>query len=309
MRIDQLPHQSIKEKVRTGAPVFILVNPVEYHGPHLSLHTDGLISEGIAKDLYSRMLARHPSWPFLEFAPIELGVDPTPGPGSQKTSYFRLRSSILQAAKSLVEIGAEKVIWVTFHGGPAHNTAIHAGIDYLADKGIPSFNVMNLVLETMIDYDESYFAAAFESISDLAVRERLKNEMMSDLHGGFYETSMALHYAPQSVAKNYQETPDCPKIELNAVLSVFKTLVDRFGSRRLSREMGFGFYALSWAALKPFPGYTSRPRLANLDAGRVFAADLMRRSLTACERVFEQKEKAPRPILEWSALIGSLLFG
>ena len=33
----------------TGAPVFLCVNPVEYHGPHLSLHNDRLISEGVAR--------------------------------------------------------------------------------------------------------------------------------------------------------------------------------------------------------------------------------------------------------------------
>ena len=309
MRIDQLPFQDVKEKVKTGAPVFILVNPVEYHGPHLSLRTDGLISEGIAKDLYERLKIKHPEWPFLEFAPIELGVDPTPGPGSQKTSFFKLKSVILEAAKSLAECGAEKVIWVTFHGGPAHNTAIHAGIDYLAKKGIPSFNVMNLVLETMIDYDSNYFATAFESISDVATRQQLKEEMMSDLHGGFYETSIALVYAPESVAKNYQQTPDCPRFELSPILKIFKSLIDRYGSKRFQKEMGFGFYALSWIKLKPFPGYTSKPRLANLAAGQVFSADLMRRCLRASEEVLEQKQKAPRPILEWSVLLGSVLFG
>ena len=41
-----MPHKKMTEMLKSGAPVYVLVNPVEYHGPHLSLYTDEALSIG-----------------------------------------------------------------------------------------------------------------------------------------------------------------------------------------------------------------------------------------------------------------------
>ncbi|MFN7132430.1 MAG: hypothetical protein ACK4N5_10120, partial [Myxococcales bacterium] len=42
------------------APVYLTVNPVEYHGPHLSLHNDRLVSEGLVRALHARLFPGEP---------------------------------------------------------------------------------------------------------------------------------------------------------------------------------------------------------------------------------------------------------
>jgi hypothetical protein len=37
-----VPHHDARRLARSGAPVYLTINPVEYHGPHLSLHNDRL---------------------------------------------------------------------------------------------------------------------------------------------------------------------------------------------------------------------------------------------------------------------------
>jgi hypothetical protein len=46
-----LPHIEAAARAGEGAPAFLFVNPVEYHGPHLSLHNDRHISVGLARRL------------------------------------------------------------------------------------------------------------------------------------------------------------------------------------------------------------------------------------------------------------------
>ena len=40
-----------------GAPVWLGVNPVEYHGPHLSPHNDVLVCAGLVRDIHAKYLA------------------------------------------------------------------------------------------------------------------------------------------------------------------------------------------------------------------------------------------------------------
>src|SRR5438105_3637126 len=100
----------------TGAPVYLPINPVEYHGPHLSLHNDALISRGLATDLHARLAARHPEWPFLVADDLEVGVDPCPGRGTRHTPYPIACALIREACRALAELGAERVVLMTFHG-------------------------------------------------------------------------------------------------------------------------------------------------------------------------------------------------
>ncbi|HEY4219853.1 MAG TPA: hypothetical protein VGO62_00890, partial [Myxococcota bacterium] len=58
--VNDLPHSEARRALSSGAPVFLLVNPVEFHGPHLPLHNDELIALGLARDLHERLFGAHP---------------------------------------------------------------------------------------------------------------------------------------------------------------------------------------------------------------------------------------------------------
>src|SRR5260370_33859112 len=116
-----MPHAQARALLAAGAPVFLPVNPVEYHGPHLSLHNDGLVSRGLARDIHAVLAQSEGDWPCLVTSDLEGGVDPCPGPGTRATPFRQVRSLVLEACRRLVELGAQRVVLVTFHGGPLHN--------------------------------------------------------------------------------------------------------------------------------------------------------------------------------------------
>jgi creatinine amidohydrolase len=80
----QLPHGEAKKLARSGAPIYLPINPVEYHGPHLPLRNDGLVSSGLIRQLGDRLQKKH-DWPILALPDLEIGVEPSPGVGSRWT--------------------------------------------------------------------------------------------------------------------------------------------------------------------------------------------------------------------------------
>lgn len=294
------PHREARRLVATGAPVFVLVNPIEYHGPHLSLRNDRLVSWGLIRDAAERIARAHPEWPFLVGADLELGVDPAPGPGSCHTSFQVLRRVVRETCRGLVELGARRVVLMTFHGSPLQSAALEEGVRFCLGAGVPALAPLHLLLSAMIELDDpAPFAGAVAHVEDAAVRERLLAHLQYDFHAGFFETSMALHYAPESVSPIHRELPPCPPVKPNGMLAAASRLASSIGRASLARELRLASVGQGWGDLRPFPGYTSEPAFADARAGRFFADVIGERFHAAVEAVLERGEAPPRQPLAW----------
>jgi creatinine amidohydrolase len=300
-----LPHQEARRLVRSGAPVFLTINPVEYHGPHLSLHNDRLVSLGLVADLHARLSKRH-DWPLLLGADLEIGVEPVPGPGTRRTPYPIVRHLVVEACRALAELGATKVVLMTFHGSPLHSLALEAGIELLRAAGVKALAPLNGLLREMLWLDTRKFADAFDFIPDAQERAEMMRTIAVDFHGGFFETSMALHYAPSSVAPDYRSLPPCPEVHPNRGFALAARIARSVGAEQLARELTFAAEGLGWNALRPFPGYTGRPHLASAQAGAVFAERLIDGYEALTEDVFADRAVSPPPIMAW---VGKLSLG
>jgi creatinine amidohydrolase len=300
-----IPHQEARRLAKSGAPVYLTVNPVEYHGPHLSLHNDRLISIGIVREVHEQLAKKH-DWPLLLGADLEVGVEPCPGPGTRRTAFPVVRHLVLEACRAIAELGASKVILMTFHGAPLHNLAIEAGVELLRATGVRAVAPFNGLLNEMLFLDSSEFAGAFAHVADDAERAQMMTALANDFHAGFFETSMALHYAPESVAPDYTSLPPCPDVRPDGTLALASRLARSLGADKLSRELTFAAEGIGWNALRPFPGYTGRPHRATPQAGAVFAAEIVRRYVAGIEDVFAGRAESPPPIMRW---VGTLSLG
>lgn len=264
-------HARARSTLASGAIVTLPVNPVEFHGPHLSLHNDALLGIGLARDLHQRMRARGRDWGLVEARDLELGVQPVPGPGSRPVSYPIARSLVLRACQALAELGARRVVLTTFHGSPLHGLSLEAGVRYLRARGVHAVAPFNLILHRLLRTDPSWFADAYACIDDPDERRSMLSGFHYDFHAGFLETSIALHYAPDSVDPRHRGLPDCPAVTPDAKLAAASRAARRLGRTWLSRELDLASFGTGWYSLRPFPGYTSKPRHANAAAGAVFS--------------------------------------
>jgi creatinine amidohydrolase len=296
--IDAKNPNDARPLIETGAPVFLFVNPLEYHGPHLSLENDALVAQGLARDLHAR-LSEGSDLPFLTASPISAGCDVTVGPGAVETPYREVKRLVLRACRSLVEIGAKKVVLMTFHGGPNHGVALQAGVRFLEEKGVKALAPLHLILREMLTVDPKRFAESYSHIADLNERAAVERELCYDFHAGFFETSMALHYAPESVSQDLAKVPPCPEVKQDRLLRFASRVAGAVGAETLSHELRFAAQGVGWKGLTPFPGYTGRPAHATAASGAFFARHILDRYFEAARDVFAGRAKAPAPIMRW----------
>jgi creatinine amidohydrolase len=301
IRLLELPHRDMKDLLATGAPVYVEINPVEYHGPHLPLRNDALVSQGLLRDLHARLAENHRDWPLLLATGIEAGVDVVLGPGAREATYAALRDLVLDASRALVSIGAKRVVLMTFHGGPLHNLAVHEGVRLLEEARVQAFAPLNLVTEELIALDTSAFRDVFEHVADPAERAALERDLPLDFHAGFFETSMSLHYVPAAVADCYRELPPCPPVVPERTFVAASRVAERLGNSHLAAELRYAAAGRAWYALDPFPGYTGRPAHASARAGSLFARKIVDRYVARAEEIFAGRARSPKPILRWTA--------
>lgn len=294
-----LPHREARALATSGAVVTLCVNPVEYHGPHLSLHNDRVVSLGIARRLGERLEKAGIGGPLVLGGDLELGVDPVSGPGSQRVSYPVVRRVVLEACRALAELGATRVVLMTFHGSPMHDHAVDAGVRWLEARGVRVIAPLVLLLDAMVLGEVGGFDAAFAEVPDPVERELMKRTLAADMHAGFFETSVALAVAPEHVASDHTSVPPCPPTHPPRALTTLSRLFAAAGRRKLAGELRVMAEGIAWMNLRPFPGYTSRPHLASATAGAVFVDGMLDRVEELARRVFVNGERSPRPPFKW----------
>jgi creatinine amidohydrolase len=290
-----------EKAMRGGALVCLPVNPIEYHGPHLSLRNDHLVSVGLMRDLHAALQAAHPS-ELLVARDLDVGVEPAPGPGSVPVSLAEVTARVEEACLWLADRGARRVVLMTFHGSPLHNIALEAGVTLLRRRGVKVLSAFNLVLRELLGLDGSRYADAYAEIADPAERAAMIRTMAQDFHGGFFETSMALHYANSSVLPMHVSVPPCPPLDPQRLPLVASRLARRLGFETLANELAFVADGLAWQALRPFPGYTGRPHRASAAAGAAFGAAIVKLYREVGADVLFGTARSPRPIMRWMPL-------
>lgn len=302
LRLFDLPNAEARALLaRSDAPVYVLVNPVEYHGPHLSLRNDGLVSEGMLRDLDARLAPPGAPREPIVAADLEVGADPVRGPGSRPVPFTIVRDLVVDACEAVAALGARKVVLMTFHGAPLHAAALQAGVEALERRGVRAVVPSNALMRELTRFDVARYGGIFEPVADPADRARLARDARADFHAGFGETSLALHYAPQSVTRDLASVPPCPPVTPLLPALGAAALARKLGRPDVADDFELIARALAWQGLDPFPGYTGEPHLANAESGKRLAALIIDRYVEVVTDVFAGRAKSPPPILAWLA--------
>lgn len=298
-----LPHARARALATSGAPIYLTVNPVEFHGAHLSLHNDRLLARGMCRRIHAGLALERPTWPLVFADDLELGHEAARGLGSRYVDAPTERRLVLEAARSLAELGATRVVLMTFHGGPIHNAILDDAVRLLDRMGVAAVAPLGLALEALVHLeDPEEYRDALDLVPDPAVRARLAARLYEDFHAGFFETSMALALAPGSVG-DHRAQPPCPTVSPDPKLMALSRTLVAAGRRDLAREVSLGAISAAWGMLEPFPGYTSEPAHANAAAGEAFVAHALRMMMPTIRGVFFEGRKAPPPPMAWMDLL------
>lgn len=262
-----LPHRAARALLAEGHPVWLPVNPVEYHGPHLSLHNDHLLATAVAARTHAALGL---DGPLCLTADLEVGVHPTEGPGSRHCAVGQVAAAVEQATLRLADLGARAIVLATFHGAPLHAIALDRGAAAARARGVQVVDPFLWVVAQGVQPDADAIEAAVETVAPDAA-DTLRASLPTDVHAGFFETSLALALAPDAVAADHRALPPCPPVTRDPALMQAASLAERLGRDALAGELRFAAFGRAWQGLRPFPGYTGHPAWANPDAGRLIA--------------------------------------
>jgi creatinine amidohydrolase/Fe(II)-dependent formamide hydrolase-like protein len=112
------------------------------------------------------------------------------------------------------------------------------------------------------------------------------------------ETSFALALAPQSVDALHKTLPDCPPITPDVALMRAARVAAKVGQEKVASELRVAAWGVGWSKLRPFPGYTGKPRHATPESGEVFVRYAVERAVNAAALVF-QGAAPPGPPMAW----------
>jgi len=219
-----------------------------------------------------------------------------------------VRRLVVDACRALADLGARRIVLVTFHGAPLHAHALDAAVRFCRARQIRAIQPHNLLMRELMRVDGSAFAEGFDHIEDAEERAAMMRDMALDFHAGFGETSVALHYAPESVGPIYKTLPPCPPIAPDPPFVAAARAARAAGRTELAVELGFAARGRGWTNLRPFPGYTGRPHRATAEAGAYFARRIVELYEPATRAVFAGSE-GPGPIMPWlvKATLGGLV--
>lgn len=296
--IFDLPHRRARALLATGAPVFLTVDPVEYHGPHLPLNNDRIMSAAVVRALHAGLSSGRAEQPLIRADALPLGVEPAQGPGTRVSPYRVVKDLCASACSALADLGARGIVVVTGHGSPLHSIAIQHAVRALTRRGIRAVAPFNVILHALMDLPATVLADAVATVPEHE-RDALRRSILRDFHAGFGETSLMLHWAPHVVDAVHLELPDVDLSVPDAAAHRAARIAQALGRVQLAKELDFAFYGLAWAKMRPFPGYTGRPRLANAEAGAVLARFAEARMLEATRAVVEDGAAPPEPPMLW----------
>lgn len=213
---------------------------VESHGPHLPLGTDGLIAEGILDRAAD--LKRPAAGPRLRLPLLWLGASAEHGDhaGTLSQEPEALIAQLLALGEGLRRAGLSRLLLFNGHGGNVAASAIAA-----------------LKLRTRLG-----FLAASAHWLDFGLPQALRPPapVAEDVHGGWVETSVLLHLAPDLVRPGRAEArpPRAPAPSLYP-----------------AGPIGWGWKSGDLAD----GGWIGRPDLATADLGEALVEHAARRLL------------------------------
>ena len=206
---------------------------VEQHGPHLSVGTDSIIAQGMCDTVMAR-LPPHLNALFLPVQAVGKSNEHLRSPGTLTLSAQTLISAWTEIGESVARAGIRKLVIVNSHGGNVEVQGIVAR----------ELRVRCQMLVAQTAWRRLGVPAGL--FSDI--------ENAFGIHGGDFETSVMLHFAPTRVKMD-----EARDFVPNAI-----HYAEEFKQLRVT-----GFTSLAWIAEDNHPeGVAGEAHLATAEKGR-----------------------------------------
>lgn len=203
-RLENISHAALESLDPKKTMVIVAVSPIEAHGPHLPLGQDWFEAIKLMEGCAAKAVEKHDGWTALIVPSLPLGCDTIPHFGSVNYPPHIVRDVAYYALRPFAKKGFARLAYSSFHGGPRHFCALEDAADKLTrNYGVAAMSFFSVVASRMSESNIFY-----DAVKDLPDNPMTSAQIEADLHGGFIETSIALHLFPELVEDGWQNLAD-----------------------------------------------------------------------------------------------------
>ena len=246
LRLEEMTMPELDALDRERTLIAIPISPLEAHGPHLPLGTDGFMANQMSDEVLGRLAEQRPDWSYVITPWLPLGCYTLRMPGSIEVPQDVVRGALIAYGRALASQGFRRIVVFNGHGGPGHGAAIEEACRRVSRaRGVRMVYPLGRVL-TDIMKGKLVDRIAHELGRPLTDEER--DELAHDYHAGRRETSLGLYKLPHLV----KGTP----ADLPPVVSSMVGMLRYWWGDRVGRG----------------PGYMGFPARADAEFGRALEA-------------------------------------
>jgi len=261
IKLENLNWKQIDSFDRNKTVFYLIINPLEAHGPHLPVGTDLFTAQDAAVEAIKILQEKKKDLTYVLLPAVPVGYCKflTDFPGSISTSSRVVRDIVYSMGSSLADHGFKYMIICTYHMAIPHLKGIYSAMKKLGSK----YN-----MRTCEPWGPYFFSDKIQKNEP-----KLGFDTSKDMHAGFRETSLMKYQYPYLVDESYKNLQNIYR-DLNSPRVVGKTF----------KQLG----------LKE--GYVGSPALADADYGRWFFNETVNVYVNATIDLYEGKPLSELPV-------------
>jgi creatinine amidohydrolase/Fe(II)-dependent formamide hydrolase-like protein len=293
LHYEKLNATELAELDREHTLALMALGPLEVHGPHLPVGSDGLVALELQRRIIRRVHGWRPETAFLILPPLFVGADVLPLPGSLEVDSRTLYRLLVAIGQSLADQGFRTLVLTDNHGGPRHQIAVEKAVRRLWRKHdfalVAPFN--------------RFYRRMIQADADLQVSTGTTPGSCgddADAHAGTNETSLLLVVAPGLILPLWKTLPATAVPEdaaIRRLLGAAAGVARLFRARYLPGDLEHLGSVLAWLGMDPMPSYMGDPPAANLEAGEAMLEAHVDQALDLLQEAWDGQPPFNRPPL------------
>lgn len=192
------------DKMDREKTIFLLpISLLEEHGPHLPFGVDLFVAEYMVDLLIAALNKKHPDYTIIKLPSLPLGSGGIRWLGTINSKQRTVRKVVTDYCSNLGEHGFKYVLISNGHGGLGHVVALEEA----ARKCSRKYNMSVISPSGKVAYNflTGRYIPEIEEKSGIKFSQEEKDQLVTDSHAGWFETSVMMLINPGLVKDSFRE--------------------------------------------------------------------------------------------------------
>lgn len=205
LRLEEMTMPEIDGLDRHRTLIAIPISPIEAHGPHLPVGTDGFMANEMVDEVLARLAARRPDWTFVRTPWLPVGCYTLRLPGSIEVPQRVVRDLLAAYGRAFADQGFLHIVVMNGHGGPGHGAAIEEACRLVSRRR--GARMIYPLGRLLTDIMKGRLADRIGEHLGRPLTDEERHQLAHDYHAGRMETSLGLYKLPHLVKGDPHELP------------------------------------------------------------------------------------------------------